>query len=137
MNVNEELKNQKYIKAYSETKLYKKILRFAKAAGIKVVYIALILFYVLKKNTTPVWAKSMIIGALGYFILPTDFVPDFIPFFGYSDDLSALAGGLVAVAMYVDAEVKQKSKDKLHVWFGKYDDSELADVDSKIDKNFN
>ncbi len=137
MNVNEELKNQKYIKAYSETKLYKKILRFAKAAGIKVVYIALILFYVLKKNTTPVWAKSMIIGALGYFILPTDFVPDFIPFFGYSDDLSALAGGLVAVAMYVDAEVKQKSKDKLHVWFGKYDDSELADVDSKIDKNVN
>lgn len=137
MNVNEELKNQKYIKAYSETKLYKKILRFAKAAGIKVVYIALILFYVLKKKTTPVWAKSMIIGALGYFILPTDFVPDFIPFFGYSDDLSALAGGLVAVAMYVDAEVKQKSKDKLHVWFGKYDDSELADVDSKIDKNFN
>lgn len=137
MNVNEELKNQKYIKAYSETKLYKKILRFAKAAGIKVVYIALILFYVLEKKTTPVWAKSMIIGALGYFILPTDFVPDFIPFFGYSDDLSALAGGLVAVAMYVDAEVKQKSKDKLHVWFGKYDDSELANVDSKIDKNVN
>ena len=114
MNVKEELKNQKYIKAYSETKLYKKILRFAKAAGIKVVYIALILFYVLEKKTTPVWAKSMIIGALGYFILPTDFVPDFIPFFGYSDDLSALAGGLVAVAMYVDAEVKQKSKEKLH-----------------------
>lgn len=137
MNVNEELKDQKYIKAYSETKLFKKILRFAKAAGIKVVYIALILFYVLKKNTTPVWAKSMIIGALGYFILPADFVPDFIPFFGYSDDLSALAGGLVAVAMYVDAEVKQKSKDKLHVWFGKYDDLELADVDRKIDKSVN
>jgi uncharacterized membrane protein YkvA (DUF1232 family) len=135
MNVNEELKDQKYIKAYSETKLFEKILRFAKAAGIKIVYVALVLFYVLEKKTTPVWAKSMIIGALGYFILPTDFVPDFIPFFGYSDDFSALAGAFVAVAMYVDAEVKQKSKEKLHVWFGKYDDSELADVDSKIEKN--
>jgi uncharacterized membrane protein YkvA (DUF1232 family) len=134
MDIKEHLKDQKYTKAYSETKLFEKILKFAKAAGIKIIYIALILYYTLQKSTTPMWAKSMIVGALGYFILPIDFIPDFIPFVGYTDDLSALAGALVAVAMYVDEEVKQKSKEKLNVWFGKIDVTELKSVDKKIKK---
>ncbi|PKM63657.1 MAG: hypothetical protein CVU96_06795 [Firmicutes bacterium HGW-Firmicutes-20] len=134
MDIKEHLKDQKYTKAYSETKLFEKILKFAKAAGIKIIYIALILYYTLQKSTTPMWAKSMIVGALGYFILPIDFIPDFIPFVGYTDDLSALAGALVAVAMYVDEEVKQKSKEKLNVWFGKIDATELKSVDKKIKK---
>jgi uncharacterized membrane protein YkvA (DUF1232 family) len=132
MDIKEQLKDKKYIKAYSETKLFEKILKFAKAAGIKIIYIALILYYTLQKSTTPMWAKSMIVGALGYFILPIDFIPDFIPFVGYTDDLSALAGALVAVAMYVDEEVKQKSKEKLHIWFDKIENTELKSVDKKI-----
>jgi len=132
MNIRKRLKNQRYIKAYSEPKLFGKIFKFTKAAGIKIIYIALILYYTLQKPTTPVWAKSMIIGALGYFILPLDFIPDFIPFVGYTDDLSALAGALVAVAMYVDEEVKRKSQEKLHVWFGKFDVTDLKSVDNKI-----
>ena len=137
MDVNEELKDPKYTKSYSETRLFEKILKFAKVVGIRVVYAALILFYTLQKPTTPVWAKSMIIGALGYFILPLDFIPDFVPFIGYTDDFSALAGALIAVAMYVDDEVKQKSKEKLNVWFKKIDDAELKKVDGKINKNVN
>lgn len=132
MDINEQLKDKKYTKAYSQTKLFEKILKFAKAAGLKIIYIALILYYTLQKPSTPMWAKSMIVGALGYFILPLDFIPDFIPFVGYTDDLSALAGALVAVAMYVDEEVKQKSKDKLHIWFDKFDAAELKSVDKKI-----
>jgi uncharacterized membrane protein YkvA (DUF1232 family) len=37
-------------------------------------------------------AKSLVLICLGllYFVLPTDFAPDFIPFFGYVDDFSVL-----------------------------------------------
>jgi uncharacterized membrane protein YkvA (DUF1232 family) len=132
MDVNEELKDPKYTEAYSETKLFDKILKFAKAAGIKVIYAVLLCFYTLQNPTTPILAKSVIVSALGYFILPLDLIPDFIPIVGFADDLTALVAGLVAVAMYVDDGVKQKAKDKLHTWFGAYDEEELSKVDDKI-----
>lgn len=134
MNVNEELKDQKYTKAYSENRLFLKIKKFAKDAGIKAIYLCLLLFYTLQKATTPKWAKSVIVGALGYFILPLDFIPDFLPITGFSDDITALLSVLVAVALYVDEETKAKAKVKLHVWFGSYDEVKLETIDNKINK---
>lgn len=132
MDINEELKDQKYAEAYSETKLFSKIIKFAKNAGIKVIYLALLLFYTLQKSSTPKWAKSIIIGALGYFIFPMDFIPDFMPFVGFSDDMTALLAVIVAVALYIDEETKSKAKSKLHVWFGTYDEVKLNTIDKKI-----
>lgn len=134
MNMNEELKDQKYTKAYSENRLFLKIKKFAKDAGIKAIYLCLLLFYTLQKSTTPKWAKSVIVGALGYFILPLDFIPDFLPITGFSDDITALLSVLVAVALYVDEETKAKAKEKLHVWFGSYDEVKLETIDIKLQK---
>jgi len=128
MEINEEIKDQKYVEAYSETKLFTKIIKFAKSAGIKVIYLALLLYYTLQKATTPMLAKSVIIGALGYFILPVDLIPDFIPIIGFSDDLSALVSAVVAVALFIDEDTKSKAKEKLHVWFGAYDEAKLDTV---------
>ncbi len=132
MDVNEERKDQKYAEAYSENKLFEKILKFAKDAGIKVIYLALLLFFTLQQSTTPMVAKSVIIGALGYFIFPLDFIPDFIPIAGFSDDMTALVSALVAVALYIDEDTKSKAKAKLHVWFGAYDEANLDTIDNKI-----
>ncbi len=134
MDINEELKDEKYEKAYSEPKLFEKIAKIAKDAGIKLIYAALLCFYTLQSPTTPGWAKSVIIGALGYFILPVDFIPDFIPVAGFTDDLTALIAALISVALYVNEEVKQNAKDRLHVWFGAYDEEELASIDIKLTK---
>lgn len=134
MDIKEELKKRKYIETFSERELFDKILKFAKAAGIKVIYLALLLFYTLKKPTTPKWAKSAIIGALGYFILPLDFISDFIPAIGFSDDMTALAAILVTVALYVDDEIKSKAKARLQTWFGSYDEVKLESIDQKINK---
>ncbi|MBT2605311.1 DUF1232 domain-containing protein [Bacillus sp. ISL-53] len=64
----------KYSDNFSEDSFWKKIKKIGKKAGVKVVYVALLLFYTLQKPTTPVWAKTVIIGALGYFILPIDLI---------------------------------------------------------------
>lgn len=130
-----ELKDEKYHDAYSEDKLFDKILKFAKSAGIKLIYLALLLFYTLQKSTTPPIAKSIIIGGLGYFILPLDIIPDFIPVVGFTDDMTALITVLIAVALYVDEDIKLKAKSKLKDWFGDFDHKELEDVDNRLNKN--
>jgi uncharacterized membrane protein YkvA (DUF1232 family) len=132
---NKELKERKYTEAYSEPKLFDKIKKFAKKAGIKVIYLALLLFYTLQQPETPRKAKSVIIGALGYFIFPMDLIPDFIPIAGFSDDLTALAGALVMVAMHVNEDTKRKAKERLRIWFGDYDQSELDTIDEKMNKD--
>jgi uncharacterized membrane protein YkvA (DUF1232 family) len=131
---NKELKERKYTEAYSEPKLFDKIKKFAKKAGIKVIYLALLLFYTLQQPETPRKAKSVIIGALGYFIFPMDLIPDFIPIAGFSDDFTALAGALVMVAMHVNEDTKRKAKERLRIWFGDYDQSELDNIDEKMNK---
>ncbi|WP_164999553.1 YkvA family protein [Salinicola tamaricis] len=49
------------------------------------------LYFVLKRPDVPIWAKSTIIGALGYFISPLDAIPDVIAGVGFTDDASVLA----------------------------------------------
>ena len=118
----------KYEKNYSEEGLWKKMGNVAKKAGLKTLYMVLLLYYVLKDPSTPQQYKAMIIGALGYFILPLDLIPDFVPAVGYSDDVAALAGALLAVAKCVSPAKENQAKAKLKDWFGEYDKSEIADV---------
>lgn len=134
MEKNEEVKHNEYSKTYSENSFFDKILKTAQKAGINVIYAGLLLFYTLQKPRTPGWAKTTIIGALGYFISPIDAIPDITPVAGYTDDLGALALAITAVAMFIDDEVKLKAKDKLKDWFGNYDESKLDEIDKKINK---
>ena len=134
MKFMDKLKEKKYITAFSEVNLIEKIKQFGKKAGIKVIYLVLLLFYTLQKTTTPKFAKSLIIGGLGYFILPADFLPDLIPGIGFTDDLTALISVVVAVALFIDEGVKAKAKERLHVWFGDYDEEDLVSNDNNINK---
>ena len=112
-------------KEYSEEGFWDKVKNVAKKAGIKVIYSALMLFYAFKEKDTPMWAKSIIIGALGYFISPLDAIPDIIPVGGYTDDIGVLVMAIAAVGAYITTQVKQQAKDKLHDWFGDFDEEEL------------
>jgi len=77
-----------------------------------------VLFYAFKNSDTPVWAKTVIIGALGYLILPTDAVPDFIPVTGYSDDAATLATAILTIAGHIKEEHRKKAKETLENLFG-------------------
>lgn len=56
----------------------------------------------LENPATPVHMKALIIGAIGYIILPLDLIPDFTPGIGYADDLASVAGVVAAIAAYSD-----------------------------------
>jgi uncharacterized membrane protein YkvA (DUF1232 family) len=95
-----------------------KIKDFALKAGKEVIEKALQLYYAAQNPSTPTWAKSVIYGALGYFISPIDAIPDIIPVVGFADDLGVLALAISSVAMYIDQGVKDKARTKLNEWFG-------------------
>ncbi|MED4039087.1 YkvA family protein [Niallia taxi] len=117
-------------KHFSEEKFWGKLAKFAKKAGASVVYAVLLLYFTLKKPDVPVRAKTTIIGALGYFILPVDLIPDMAVGIGFTDDLGALGIALIQVAMYIDEDTKQKAKQKLADWFG--DNVSTKEIDAKI-----
>lgn len=111
----------RYQRHFSDDQFWQKLKKMARKAGIKVVYAALLLYYVLRNPGTPRADRTKIIGALGYLILPTDLIPDFIPVAGYTDDLAALMWALYSVARNVTPEVKIQARQKLGEWFEDYD----------------
>jgi uncharacterized membrane protein YkvA (DUF1232 family) len=123
---------EKYSNKYADKKLFDKLKKFAAKAGKKLVYVVLLLYYTLQKDNVPKKAKAVIIGALGYFISPLDVIPDFIPFLGYTDDFGAVMMALAVVSIYIDEDIKDKAKSRLESWFGKINESELAEVDAKL-----
>ena len=73
----------------------------------------------------PIEKKAVVVGALGYFILPADLIPDFIVALGYTDDTAVLAAAAAALKDVLSKESDVKAKDKLVEWFGEYDEKEI------------
>ena len=113
---------QKYKDKFSQQNFIEKIQRIAKRAGAKLVYIALILYYLMQSDKVSLKDKAIIIGALGYLISPIDVVPDAIPIAGLADDLTVLLYSLCKFWSQVDYNLKDKAKQKLSKWF---DEDEL------------
>lgn len=116
-NQYEDIKTEKYQKHYSNSSFWSKVKKIAKNAGLKVMCYALTLYYVLQKDDIPVAEKGIIIGALGYFILPIDLIPDFIMGLGYTDDIGAMLIAIKKSMNYVDEKVKNQVYLKLNDWF--------------------
>jgi uncharacterized membrane protein YkvA (DUF1232 family) len=55
-------------------------------------------------HATPLRVKAALVGALAYFVLPFDAVPDILPFLGYTDDAAILATAIKLVASHLRPE---------------------------------
>ena len=51
-----------------------------------------------------------LIGALAYFVLPFDFVPDMLPFIGFTDDAAVLATAIRLVAVHIRPEHREAAR---------------------------
>ncbi len=118
---------EKYQKHYDEKKFGSRLPKVARKAGSKLVYAVLLLYYVLQNPKVPKADKTKIYGALGYFLLPLDILPDFIPLAGYTDDLTAVIWAVHVVWKNITPEIKAKAAEKTRQWFGDFDASEAEE----------
>jgi uncharacterized membrane protein YkvA (DUF1232 family) len=103
---------------FSDGAFFDKLGGYGRQAGAAVVYAGMLLYYLLKKDGLPLQVKLAIAGALGYFILPVDALPDFIVGLGYTDDLSVLIGVLTCCYVHIDDGVRDRARAKVKEWFG-------------------
>ena len=113
MNEQNDERYGRYEGEYSQPRFFEKLCKQAKVIGASLIYKALQLFYVAQKPEVPLKVKATIYGALGYFILPFDVIPDMIVGVGYGDDATALLVALGIAHMYIDEDVREQAKQKL------------------------
>lgn len=122
---------ERFSEEFSENKFSDKIAKYAKKAGAKLVYTAYVLYYSLFDKNFPIKQRAIVIGALGYFILPLDLVPDIVPVLGYTDDLAALLYALKMVNDNITPEMKQKARLAATKIFGELDAKDLEMEDAQ------
>ncbi len=112
----EEIENldiEKYRDKYSEEGLWEKIRKNIAKIGVKVIYQALLLFYVAQSPNCPAKIKAGIIGALGYLISPLDLIPDFMPGIGFADDAAVIAAAVALAQVYINDEIRAQARAKI------------------------
>ena len=70
-------------------------------------------YYCAFDQETPRHVQAALIGAIAYFILPFDFVPDLLPILGFTDDAAVLATAIRLVATNIPAEHRDAARAAL------------------------
>ena len=70
-------------------------------------------YYCAFDRDTPLQVKAALLGALAYFVLPFDVVPDFLPIVGLGDDAAVLAGALKLVWSHIQPTHRAAARDAL------------------------
>lgn len=108
---------------FDEESFRKKLVRFARRAGRDVIEKVMILYYCLRDPDVPQWARRIIMGALAYFVLPVDAIPDITPFAGFADDFVVLVAAIGMVVTHIKPEHREMANDRLLRWFGEGEES--------------
>lgn len=105
---------QKYGTYFSEKSFWQKIERVAKKLGATVLRPVFTLYYMLQDDSVPMLHKAYILGALGYFILPLDLIPESVfSFIGFTDDVAVIGFVLKTVKDSITPEVRRKTDQKM------------------------
>ena len=103
--------------SYSEGGFWQKVRDYAEKIGATGLYYALLLYYMAQDPKVPATDKAIIVAALGYLIFPVDFIPDLLPFVGYSDDISVMVMALKKLRSSIRDEHHAQAAQKLREWF--------------------
>jgi uncharacterized membrane protein YkvA (DUF1232 family) len=83
------------------------------AAGLPFAEDLLSAYYCAFDRQTPRHVQAALLGALAYFILPFDFIPDMLPVLGYTDDAAVLATAIRLVAAHITPEHREAARAAL------------------------
>jgi uncharacterized membrane protein YkvA (DUF1232 family) len=69
-------------------------------------------YYAMLDRRTPFAVRATLLGALAYFVLPTDIIPDFLAGIGFTDDAAVLYAALRSVA----GAIEPRHRDAARTW---------------------
>ena len=64
-------------------------------------------YYCAFDRQTPRHVQATLLGAIAYFILPFDVIPDMLPVLGFTDDAAVLATAIRLVASHITPEHRE------------------------------
>lgn len=67
-------------------------------------------YYCAIDRSTPLQVKAVLFGALAYFILPFDLLPDFMAALGFTDDAAVLFAAIKTVLPHIRPEHRQRAR---------------------------
>ena len=70
-------------------------------------------YYCAFDRNTPNHVRAVLLGALAYFILPLDFMPDILPIVGFTDDAALIAGAMRLIWVHITPEHRDAARDAL------------------------
>ncbi|MBX9711763.1 MAG: DUF1232 domain-containing protein [Xanthobacteraceae bacterium] len=70
-------------------------------------------YYCAFDRETPRHVQLTLIGALAYFVLPFDFIPDMLPVLGFTDDAAVLAAAIRSVASHIRPDHREAARAAL------------------------
>jgi uncharacterized membrane protein YkvA (DUF1232 family) len=70
-------------------------------------------YYCAFDRETPRHVQAALLGAIAYFILPFDFIPDMLPVLGFTDDAAVLATAIRLVAAHITPEHREAARARL------------------------
>jgi uncharacterized membrane protein YkvA (DUF1232 family) len=92
-------------------KFWRKLLR--EAANIPFLEEVLTAHYCAFDRQTPLYVKVILVGAIVYFVVPDDLIPDYIPVIGYADDAAVLAAAFKVVSSHIKPEHREAARRTL------------------------
>ncbi|PSB00748.1 YkvA family protein [Merismopedia glauca] len=118
---------------YSDDKFWEKMREFGLQAGKGLVEQAFTMWYIMHDSNIPTQAKLIVGGALAYWILPVDMVPDILPVVGFTDDLPIIGSAFASIAMNITPDIIANARQQTEALFaGKAVlEGEIIDINSK------
>lgn len=103
---------------YNLPGLWEKIKANAKRFGRYTTKQALLMYYVLKSDSTPTSAKIIIYGALAYLVLPVNLISiKRHPILGWADEIAAIAIAYRKIKQHITPEMDRQAEETLDRWF--------------------
>ena len=84
-------------------------------------------YYCAFDKQTPRHVQASLLGALAYFILPFDFMPDMLPILGFTDDAAILATAIRIVATHITPEHREAARAALKRGIDNEGETETSD----------
>ena len=67
-------------------------------------------FYCASDSATPLPIRATLFGALAYFVLPFDAIPDFLLGLGFTDDAAILVAAFTAARMHITDDHRARAR---------------------------